>query len=113
MGLQLKFLIWLEITTSKQQKFSQSDPVLIRQFSKKLPSDPILIRKNWLQSRFSPAPCSSLVAVLHCFVHVRSPADRCQCCQPCVFPANLGLFFCGFAGFFEDLRDACFGACFD
>jgi len=28
----------------KQQKFSQSDPVLIRQYSKKLKSDPVLIR---------------------------------------------------------------------
>jgi len=28
----------------KQQKFSQSDPVLICQFSKKLQSDPVLIR---------------------------------------------------------------------
>jgi len=28
----------------KQQKFAQSDPILIRQFSKKLQSDPVLIR---------------------------------------------------------------------
>ena len=33
-----------------------------------------------------------------------------QCCQPCGFPANLGLFFCGVAGF-EDLRVACFWDC--
>jgi len=32
------------IITLKQQKFSQSDPVLIRQFSKNLLSDPVLIR---------------------------------------------------------------------
>ena len=32
------------IITLKQQKFSQSDPVLTRQFSKKLQSDPVLIR---------------------------------------------------------------------
>jgi len=32
------------IITLKQQKFSQSDPALIRQFSKKMQSDPILIR---------------------------------------------------------------------
>ena len=32
------------IITLKQQKFSQSDRVLIRQFSKKLQSDPVLIR---------------------------------------------------------------------
>jgi len=36
-----------------------------------------------------------------------------QCCQPCGFPANLGLLFCGIAGFFEDLRLACFGAYFN
>jgi len=32
-----------------------------------------------------------------------------QCCQPCGFPANLGLFL-WICGFFEDLRVACFGA---
>ena len=32
------------IITSKQKKFSQSDPVLIHHFRKKLQSDPILIR---------------------------------------------------------------------
>ena len=31
------------IITLKKQKFSQSDPALIRQFSKKLQSDPVLI----------------------------------------------------------------------
>jgi len=30
--------------TLNQQQFSQSDPVLIHQFSKKLQSDPVLIR---------------------------------------------------------------------
>jgi len=34
----------ISINTSKQQKFSQSDPVLFRQFLKKLQSDPVLIR---------------------------------------------------------------------
>jgi len=34
----------VRITTLKQQKFSQSDPDLVRQFSKKLQSDPVLIR---------------------------------------------------------------------
>ena len=34
----------VRIITSKQQIFSQSDPVLIRQFSKQLQSDPVLIR---------------------------------------------------------------------
>jgi len=32
------------VITLKQQKFSQSDPVLIHQFWKKLQSDPVLIR---------------------------------------------------------------------
>jgi len=34
----------IRIITSNQQNFSQSDPVLIHQFSKKLQSDPVLIR---------------------------------------------------------------------
>jgi len=34
-----------------------------------------------------------------------------QWCQPCGFPAKLGLFFCGVAGFYEGLRVACFWAC--
>ena len=34
------------IITSKQQKFSQSDPYLICQFSKKVQSDPVLIRAH-------------------------------------------------------------------
>jgi len=34
------------IITLKQQKFSQSDPVLIRQFWKKLQSDPVMIRQK-------------------------------------------------------------------
>ena len=36
-----------------------------------------------------------------------------QCCQPCGLAANLGLFFCGFAGFLEDVRVPCFWACFN
>jgi len=42
----LKILIWseLRIIPFRQQIFSQSDPALIRQFSKKLQSDPILVR---------------------------------------------------------------------
>jgi len=36
----------VRITTLKKQKFSQSDPVLIRSFSKKLQSDPVLIRAH-------------------------------------------------------------------
>jgi len=34
----------MRIITLTQQKFSQSDPVLVHQFSKKSHSDPILIR---------------------------------------------------------------------
>jgi len=44
-------------------------------------------------------------------VQSRGRRDRtAQFCQPCSFPANLGLLFCGVAGFFEDLRVACFWA---
>ena len=39
-----KIFDMFRIITLKQQKFSLSDPVLIRQFSKKLQSDPVLIR---------------------------------------------------------------------
>jgi len=39
-----KILDVFRIITSKQQIFSQSDPVLIHQFSQKLLSDPVLIR---------------------------------------------------------------------
>ena len=47
------------------------------------------------------------------------PTSTLQCCQPCDFPVNVGLFFGGVAGFFEDFRVAClnwnllaFWACF-
>jgi len=33
-----------------------------------------------------------------------------QCCQPCSFPANLGLIFLWTCVFFEDFRVACFWA---
>jgi len=36
----------VRIAILKQHNFSQSDPVLIRQFSKKLQSDPVLIWPN-------------------------------------------------------------------
>jgi len=35
-----------KIITLKQQKFSQSDPALVRQISKKFQSDPVLIRSK-------------------------------------------------------------------
>jgi len=44
----------VRIITLKQQNFSQSDPVLIRQFKKKLQSDAVLSGLNWLQSWSSP-----------------------------------------------------------
>jgi len=47
--------------TSIQQKFSQSYPVLIRQFSKKLPSDPAKVGFSPDRVRFSLDPCSSLI----------------------------------------------------
>ena len=36
-------------------------------------------------------------------------AGLAQCCQPCVFPANLGLFFSEFAVFFESCGLLIFG----
>jgi len=60
---------------------------------------------------------------LFCFIRHKQYCSACvavgqlldwqQCCQPCSFPANLGLFFFGVAGFFEDLLVACFWACFN
>jgi len=44
---------------------------------------------------------------------IQIPKVGIQCCQPCGFPTKLGLFFCGVAGFFENLRVACFWACFN
>jgi len=32
-----------------------------------------------------------------------------QCCQPCDFPTNLGLFFCGVAGFLKTCGLLVFG----
>jgi len=52
------------IITLKQQKFSQSDPVQIRQFSNKLQSDPVLIRPKLASVLNQSDPvllCSSLV----------------------------------------------------
>jgi len=48
----------VRITTLQQQKFCQSDPVLIRQFSKKNAVRP---SPNPTKIGFSPDPCSSLV----------------------------------------------------
>ena len=56
-----KILDMFRIITLNQNKFFQSDPVLIRKFSKKLQSDPVLSCQNWRQSWSSPDPCSSLV----------------------------------------------------
>ena len=53
--------------TLKQQKFSQSDPVLIRQFSKKLLSDPVLIR---------PKLASVLIRAHLCFAGRIGPTGR-------------------------------------
>jgi len=46
--------------TLKQQKFSQSDPVLIRLFSKNCSPIQSWSGQNWLQSWSSPDPCSCL-----------------------------------------------------
>jgi len=46
----------VRIITSTQQKFSQSNPVLIRRFSKKLQSDPVLIRPKLASVLTQSAP---------------------------------------------------------
>ena len=43
-----------KIITLKQEKFSQSDPVLIRQISKTLQCDPVLIRPKLASVLSSP-----------------------------------------------------------
>jgi len=45
------------------------------------------------------------------FLKTQSNLASSQCCQPCSFLTNLGLFFCGVAVFCFDLRVACFWAC--
>jgi len=52
------------IITLKQQKFSQSNPVLIRQFSKKLQSDPVLIRPK-LASVLIPVQTNPVLICAH------------------------------------------------
>ena len=58
--------------------------------------------------------CFQRTASLHTTVGISAEQVRrytvllVQCCQPCGFPANLGLFFFEGAGFFEDLRVAWF-----
>ena len=47
----------VRIITSKQWKFSQSDPVLIRQFSKKLHSNPVLIWPKMASVLICAQPC--------------------------------------------------------
>jgi len=54
----------VRIITSKQQKFSQSDPVLIHQFLKKVQSDPVLIQPKLALVLIQSCPCSSLLASL-------------------------------------------------
>ena len=78
------------IITLKQQKFSQSDPVLSANFEKKMQSDPVLIRQfwkkcspiqswsgqNWLQSWSSPDPVlirAHLWRTLHVACVITSP----------------------------------------
>jgi len=53
------------IITSKQQKFSQSDQVLIRQFSKKLQSDAVVNRAHlcWLGSKSAEVCRANLLSV--------------------------------------------------
>jgi len=63
------------IITLKEQKFSQSDPVLIRQFKKKLQSDPVLSGQNWFQ--FDP--------VLSVLISARQSAENFFFCQDSMY----------------------------
>jgi len=48
-----EIFVTFKIITLKQETFSQSGPVLIRQISKKFQSDPILIRAHlWCVYKF-------------------------------------------------------------
>jgi len=51
----------VRMITLQQQNFSQSDPVLIRQFSRNCSSNQSWSGQNWFQSWSSPNACSSLV----------------------------------------------------
>ena len=57
---------YFQIITLKQQKISQSDPDLIRQFWKKLQSDPILIRPKLTSVLIQSDPVLSvLISVIN------------------------------------------------
>jgi len=60
----------------------------------------------WIPSDSSPENRILCTSSMH-------PKVEIECCQPCGFPAKLGLFFCGIEVFFENLRVACFWACFN
>ena len=57
-----------KIITLKQEKFSQSDPVLIRQISKKFQSDPVLIRPKLASVLNQSDPV--LIRAHLCCIHV-------------------------------------------
>jgi len=65
-----KIVVIFRIIT-KQQKFSQCDPVLIRQFSKKLQSDPVPIRPKLASVLIQPDPVL-IRAHLWCTAYLRS-----------------------------------------
>jgi len=59
------------IITSKQQKFSKSDPALIHQFWKKLQSDPVLIRPKLASGLIQSDPvliCAHLCSLAHIWI---------------------------------------------
>jgi len=58
-----------------QQKFSLSDPVLIRQFSKQLESDPAKIAFSPDPVQSSPDPSSSLIAPPSFFTLLQRRSD--------------------------------------
>jgi len=63
-----------KIMTLKKQKFSLSDPILIRQFSKKLQSDPVLLRPKFATVLIRAHLCrlASLLLVSFQYLHTHS-----------------------------------------
>ena len=79
------------IITEKNQKFSQSDPVLIRQFSKKLQSDPVLIRTKLASVLIQSDPVRAHLCQPYGVVRLDT-AVRNQACQIGVIDAKFHKF---------------------
>ena len=69
--IKTKIFDMFKIMTLKKQKFSLSDPILIRQFSKKLQSDPVLLRPKFATVLIRAHLCCLVLtlSVLSIFTH--------------------------------------------